>query len=95
MKYLHLPRILNELWRILLILIGATLAGAGFSLFQTPYHIAAGGVSGIAILINSFTGWPIAAMYLIMNIPLFVVVFFSWGAGVSSFPPPWACLSSQ
>lgn len=79
MKYLHLPRILDELWRILLILIGATLAGAGFSLFQVPYSIAAGGVSGIAILINSFTGWPIAAMYLIMNIPLFVVGFFFLG----------------
>ncbi len=79
MKSLHLPRILDELWRILLILIGATLAGAGFSLFQVPYNIAAGGVSGIAILINYFTGWPIATMYLIMNIPLFVVGFFYLG----------------
>lgn len=79
MKSLHLPRILDELWRILLIVIGATLAGAGFSLFQVPYNIAAGGVSGIAILINYFTGWPIATMYLIMNIPLFVVGFFYLG----------------
>lgn len=79
MKYLHLPRILDELWRIMLILIGATLAGAGFSLFQVPYNIAAGGVSGIAILINHFTGWPVAMLYLIMNIPLFVVGFFWLG----------------
>lgn len=79
MKQIHLPRILDELWRLLLIVIGAVLAGAGFSLFQVPYNIAAGGVSGIAILINHFTGWPIATMYLIMNIPLFVVGFFYLG----------------
>ncbi len=79
MKQIHLPRILDELWRLLLIVIGAVLAGVGFSLFQVPYNIAAGGVSGIAILINHFTGWPIATMYLIMNIPLFVVGFFYLG----------------
>ncbi|MCB0058628.1 MAG: YitT family protein, partial [Caldilineaceae bacterium] len=58
MKQLRLPRILDELWRLMLIVIGAVLAGLGFSLFQVPYNIAAGGVSGIAILINHFTGWP-------------------------------------
>lgn len=79
MKRFHLPRILDELWRLVLIVLGAALAGAGFSLFQVPYNIAAGGVSGIAILINHFTGWPIATMYLIMNIPLFVIGFFYLG----------------
>ncbi len=79
MKRFQLPRILDELWRLFLIVLGAVLAGAGFSLFQVPYNIAAGGVSGIAILINHFTGWPISTMYLIMNIPLFVVGFFYLG----------------
>lgn len=79
MKRIRLPRILDELWRLLLIIIGAVLAGIGFSLFQVPYNIAAGGLSGIAIIINHFTGWPIATMYLIMNIPLFVVGFFYLG----------------
>ena len=79
MKQLRLPRILDELWRLLLIVIGAVLAGLGFSLFQVPYNIAAGGVSGIAILINHFTGWPISVMYLVMNVPLFVLGFFYLG----------------
>lgn len=79
MKRIQLPRILDELWRLLLIVVGAGLAGIGFSLFQVPYNIAAGGVSGIAILINHFTGWPIGPMYLLMNIPLFVVGFFFLG----------------
>jgi uncharacterized membrane-anchored protein YitT (DUF2179 family) len=64
---------------LLLILVGAALSGLGFSLFQAPYNIAAGGVSGIAILINHFTNWPISTMYLAMNAPLFVLGFFYLG----------------
>ncbi|MFN3979515.1 MAG: YitT family protein [Caldilinea sp.] len=79
MKRIRWSRIWDELWRLLLILVGATVSGLGFSLFQAPYNIAAGGVSGIAILINHFTGWPISAMYLVMNIPLFVLGFFYLG----------------
>lgn len=79
MKRIRWSRIWDELWRLLLILVGATVAGLGFSLFQAPYNIAAGGVTGIAILINHFTGWPISAMYLVMNIPLFVLGFFYLG----------------
>ena len=45
MKRFQLSRILDELWRLLLIIIGAVLAGVGFALFQVPYNIAAGGVS--------------------------------------------------
>jgi uncharacterized membrane-anchored protein YitT (DUF2179 family) len=58
---------------------GASIAGVGFSLFQVPYNIAAGGVSGIAILINHFTGWSVAVLYLAMNVPLFVLGFFYLG----------------
>lgn len=79
MKHIRWSRIWDGLWRLLLILVGATLSGLGFSLFQAPYNIAAGGVSGIAILINHFTGWPISTMYLAMNVPLFVLGFFYLG----------------
>jgi len=79
MKRIRWSRIWDELWRLLLILIGATVSGLGFSLFQAPYNIAAGGVTGIAILINHFTGWPISVMYLVMNVPLFVLGFFYLG----------------
>jgi uncharacterized membrane-anchored protein YitT (DUF2179 family) len=79
MKRIRWSRIWDELWRLLLILVGAAVSGLGFSLFQAPYNIAAGGVSGIAILINHFTGWPISTMYLVMNIPLFVLGFFYLG----------------
>lgn len=79
MKRIHWSRIAAELWRLTLILVGAAVAGLGFSLFQAPYNIAAGGVSGVAILINHFTGWPISTLYFLMNVPLFVIGFFYLG----------------
>ena len=42
-------------------------------IFFVPANLASGGVSGIAQLINHFTGWPIGLMVLIGNIPLFVL----------------------
>lgn len=72
-------RILRELGRAVLLVLGATLSALGFSLFQVPYNIAAGGVSGIAILINHFTSWNVSAMYLLMNIPLFILGFIYLG----------------
>jgi uncharacterized membrane-anchored protein YitT (DUF2179 family) len=58
---------------------GALVAALGYSLFQVPYNIAAGGVGGVAIIINHFTGWPVGAMYLIMNIPLLILGYFYLG----------------
>jgi len=42
-------------------------------IFFVPANLASGGVSGIAQLINHFTGWPIGMMVLIGNIPLFLL----------------------
>jgi uncharacterized membrane-anchored protein YitT (DUF2179 family) len=55
------------------------LAAFSYSLFQVPYNIAAGGVVGIGIIINNFTGWPIGVMILVMNLPLWVVGYYYLG----------------
>ena len=57
------------------ILIGISSVIQAFSLrvFFVPANLASGGVSGIAQLINHFTGWPIGLMVLIGNIPLFML----------------------
>jgi len=65
--------------RLLVIVAGAFIAALGFSLFQVPYNIAAGGVSGIAIIINYFTGWNQGTQYLIMNVPILILGFFYLG----------------
>jgi len=75
----QLAVVLDEVRRLVLLVAGALIAAAGFSLFQVPYNIAAGGVSGIAILVNHFTGWPVSTLYLAMNVPLFVLGFFYLG----------------
>ena len=73
------PRILDELRRLILLLLGAGLSAVGYAVFQVPYNIAAGGVSGIAILVNHFTGWPVSTFYLVANIPLFVLGYIYLG----------------
>jgi uncharacterized membrane-anchored protein YitT (DUF2179 family) len=57
----------------LLILIGAGLQAAAIRLFLVPAQLASGGVSGIAQLINHFTGFPMGVMILLGNAPLFVL----------------------
>jgi uncharacterized membrane-anchored protein YitT (DUF2179 family) len=55
------------------IALGALLQAVSLRLFFVPANLASGGVSGIAQLVNHFTGWPIGLMVLIGNVPLFVL----------------------
>ena len=43
------------------------------NVFTAPNGIAPGGISGIAIIINHFTGLPIGTLNLAMNIPLLLI----------------------
>lgn len=65
--------------RIVIMTIGSVIAAAGYSLFQVPYNLAAGGVSGIAIIIREFVTWPVGLMVMGLNIPLLVLGYFYLG----------------
>jgi len=56
-----------------LILAGSVIEAIALRLFLVPANLASGGVSGIAQLLNHFTGWPIGVMVLLGNLPLFAV----------------------
>lgn len=56
-----------------LILLSALIQAFSLRTFFIPANLASGGVSGIAQLINHFTGWQIGLMILIGNIPLFIL----------------------
>jgi uncharacterized membrane-anchored protein YitT (DUF2179 family) len=56
-----------------LIVTGALIQAFSLQVFFVPAELASGGVSGIAQLINHFTGWPIGMMILLGNIPLFAL----------------------
>ena len=69
----------QETPRAILLLIGTFLLAFGYVMFQVPFNIVAGGLSGLALIINSFTGWPIGVMYWVMNIPMFILGFIYLG----------------
>ena len=56
-----------------LIILAALIQALSLRLFFIPANLASGGVSGIAQLINHFTGWPIGLMILLGNVPLFAL----------------------
>jgi uncharacterized membrane-anchored protein YitT (DUF2179 family) len=59
--------------------VGGLLLAVNLNLFLAPANIAPGGVSGSAIIINSFTGWPIGLTMLVLNIPMIVLGFVYLG----------------
>jgi uncharacterized membrane-anchored protein YitT (DUF2179 family) len=50
---------------------GALVQAVALRLFLVPAHLASGGVSGLAQILNFYTGWPIGLMVLVGNLPLF------------------------
>lgn len=56
-----------------LLVAGSIILAVSLHLFFIPNQLVAGGLSGAAQLINSFTGWPIGTLIFIFNIPLFIL----------------------
>lgn len=69
----------RQIGGLFVLLLGSAIAALNYSLFQVPFNIAAGGLTGIAIIINEFTGWPQGTLFLIMNVPLLVLGYFYLG----------------
>jgi uncharacterized membrane-anchored protein YitT (DUF2179 family) len=65
----------RELPRAIFLLVGTVMIAVGYVMFQIPFNIVAGGLTGLALIINTFTGWPIGVMYWIMNIPMLILGF--------------------
>lgn len=60
---------------LLLNIIGSILYGIGIHSFTAPQHIAPGGASGIGILVNYVSGFPIGLFTFLFNIPLLVLAY--------------------
>jgi len=69
----------RRIYRQIQILLGSLVAALGFALFQVPFNLAAGGVSGLAIILKHFTNFPVGLTILVLNIPLLVLGFFQLG----------------
>ena len=55
---------------------GAFLKAIGIWCFIEPSHVAPGGVSGIALMLNHLFSLPIGTMSLVFNIPLLLASWF-------------------
>nr|MDA3834828.1 YitT family protein [Spirochaetales bacterium] len=69
-----------------LITLGSVLTAAGLVLFLTPAKIAAGGVSGLAVIFYHLLGWEPGLVIFILSIPIFGLGIYVFGSrfGVKS-----------
>lgn len=66
---------INFLKKCALVVVGCIIYSFGIAVFLDPYRMAAGGVTGISIIVNYATGGIIGTgwIILIINIPLFII----------------------
>lgn len=72
--------------KYLLITVGCALAGFSLSCFLAPNDIVAGGVSGVATILNHFFRLPIGFFIILINVPIFIlgIIKFGKSLGISS-----------
>ena len=70
---------LNPILQYAGILAASALYAAAIALLLDPNHLAPGGVSGIAIIINQLTQIPTGTLILIMNVPLMALGMWKLG----------------
>lgn len=78
-EHSHWKHLIGVIFSWTLTVIASVICALGFSIFQVPHNIASGGVSGIGIIINHFTGFPVGTFYLLTNIPLLILGYFHLG----------------
>ena len=72
-------RLWSEARSLLILLAGVSVMAFSYASFQVPYRIAAGGMSGLSLVVNHFTNVPVGTTYFLLNIPMFVLGFFNLG----------------
>ena len=69
-----MERIRKVLWPALIIAVASAIYALGFVWCYGPNHIAFGGITGVAQIINHiFPAAPVGVMAIVMNIPLFLL----------------------
>ena len=76
---LHSKTFKDYLQEYALIVVGSVIYAAGFRFFYYPNDIIAGGVTGIAMIINYLTEIPVGVINIVINIPLFILAWRAFG----------------
>ena len=59
--------------------LGATLMIVNFNIFMAPGNIAPGGVGGLSLILNHYTGIPLGIGMLLLSTPLIALGFWQLG----------------
>ncbi|RME54251.1 MAG: YitT family protein [Caldilineae bacterium] len=68
-----------EMRRLFLLTTGIVISAFAYAIFQVPFNISAGGIGGLSIVVNHYTGLTVGVLYALMNIPLLLLGFFYLG----------------
>lgn len=63
----------KETWSYMLLVLGSALFAVADVMFVNPYHLAPGGVYGLANVFNALFGWKISVAGICMDIPLLII----------------------
>lgn len=66
-------RYLSIAFRMIMIIIGASLSSIGLEIFLIPNNIIDGGIVGISIISSYLSGLPLGLFTLVLNIPFFII----------------------
>jgi uncharacterized membrane-anchored protein YitT (DUF2179 family) len=79
----HKPESKKELFlEYLQIAFGLGLTSIGLKAFLLPNGFLDGGITGIAILISTISGWDLSILLIIFSIPLLILAYFTLGRRV-------------
>ena len=63
----------------ILMTVGAIMIAVAINMFLIPNNVVVGGVTGAAILLQTYIGTPVGLVTLLVNVPLFVLGFRALG----------------
>ena len=67
------------IWTYIKIIFALFILGVAINMFLGPHHIAAGGVSGLGILLEAALGFDRAIVILVLNIVMLVLALLYLG----------------
>lgn len=69
----------EDMYHIIIIVLGALMISAGFNLFFIPHEILSSGLSGIAIMLGLITPFHTGLLNLALNLPLLILGIYKLG----------------
>ncbi len=73
----------SKLLNLLLLIIGIEILAVSINMFYAPHEIAAGGATGIAILLEATLGLNISLVVMLINIVMLILSYIFLGKGTT------------